>query len=355
MERSRSAAISALLPLLAALAIGCSSNDSSTSGSGGSGGGSTLADGIPASHPPRQEPPAHVVGGFEIAIPSATLMPGEETYPCYIFPLDVTGPSRLVAGGKLTVGPGMHHGNITTRPKTGEGIRPCPADESDPFGGEADDILKGGAVLFGSSTQISGTEWQSFPEGMAYAVRDGFEIVARMHYLNATSAPLELAPEYEWFTVDPASVTQEIGPFAWTLHQFAIPPHTTQTVTATCGNFPAPMHLVTVLPHMHKLGKRFTGGFVGGKLDGKLFLDSPGYNPDKGVMVAYDAPGVDLGQGDGATYACTWNNTLDKTIVEGVGDNEMCILFGYAWPPEHAYTTTATEGGCLYIAPPAAP
>ena len=25
--------------------------------------------------------------------------------------------------------------------------------------------------------------------------------------------------------------------------------------------------------------------------------------------------------------------TLDKTITEGIGDNEMCMLFGYAWPP----------------------
>ena len=152
--------------------------------------------GVPVGHPPRRAPPAHAVGGFGIDVPEVTLMPGEEQQPCFIFPLDVTGPSRVVGGGSLTVGVGMHHGNITTRPKTGEGVRMCP-DGSDGLSGEGEDILKGGAVLFGSSTQITGTEWQSFPDGMGFRLRDGFEIVARMHYLNVTGEALAVAPKYQ--------------------------------------------------------------------------------------------------------------------------------------------------------------
>jgi len=312
-------------------------------------------DAIPVGHAPLAEPPSHIAGGFKITVPAVTLMSGEEQTPCYIFPLTVDGPSRVVGGGKLTVGKGMHHGNITTRPKTGEGVRPCPAgDGSMGVGGEGEDILLGGAVLFGSSTQITGTEWQSFPEGMGYRLRDGFEIVARMHYLNVTPDALTASPEYEWFTIDEASVTQELGPFAWTMHGWEIPPLSKLTVTASC-DLPAPMHLISVLPHMHRLGTRFTAGFWGGKFDGKLFLDSVGYAPDKGVLTDYDPPGVDLSQGDGATFSCSWNNTLDKTIVDGIGDNEMCILFGYAYPPENAFTTWATDGSCVYVAPPAPP
>src|SRR6185436_20424519 len=167
--------------------------------------------------------PKNTVGGFKITVPPITLMSGEEQEPCFIFPLDLTGPSHTVAGGKLTVGKGMHHGNITTRPSTGTGIRPCPPDDS-PIAGEGEDILKGGAVLFGSSTQITGTEWQSFPDGMGYKIRDGFEIVARMHYLNTTPDMLTVSPEYEWFTIDEASLSQQLGPFAWDLKGFMIPP-----------------------------------------------------------------------------------------------------------------------------------
>jgi len=301
-------------------------------------------------HPPLKRPPANVVGGFKIAVPPVTLMPGEEQQPCFIFPLEIQGPSTLVGGGSLTVGAGMHHGNVNTRPKTGEGIRPCPADEQGGEGFVGFDILKGGAVLFGSSTQVAGTEWQSFPDGMGYRLREGFEIIGRMHYLNTTSAPITVAPVYAWFTIDEASLKQEINAFAWQYTNIEIPPNSQATATGAC-NFPAPMHLVTVLPHMHKLGTAFTGTYLGGPRDGQLFLDSRGYDPENGVMVEYDQA-VDLSQGAGASFACTWHNTLNKTIKTGVGDNEMCILFGYAYPPENAFSANATDQACIYVAPP---
>lgn len=334
----RARALTALLAPLALLA--CNGGEPAPSG--------PPAPVAPVGKPPRKSPPKDPVGGFSIQLPELTLAPGDEQSPCFIFPLDLQGPSHFVGGASLTVGPGMHHGNITTRPKTGEGSRPCPKDEGG-LAGEAVDISKGGAVLFGSSTQITGTEWQSFPEGMAYRIKDGFEIVARMHYLNVSSAPVDIAPAYTWYTIAEEAMTQEIGPFAWNFNDISIPPQSSLTVTGTC-DIPKPMHIVNVLPHMHKLGTAFQARFVGGPLDGQLFLDSPGYDPDRGVIEQYD-PAVDLSQGTGASFSCTWNNTFDKTIVEGIGDNEMCILFGYAYPPENAFTTVADEGHCVWVAP----
>ena len=78
----------------------------------------------PVGTDPTREPPANTVGGFQIQIPDTVLTPGREFEPCWIFPLELVGPSHFVGGAVLRTGPGMHHGNITTRPKTGEGIRP---------------------------------------------------------------------------------------------------------------------------------------------------------------------------------------------------------------------------------------
>ncbi|MFO0761168.1 MAG: hypothetical protein U0359_32115 [Byssovorax sp.] len=347
MARSSSPSLPALLSLGGMLVAGACA---SACTSGGADPFPPLPErpSIPEGKPPRRSPPKDPVGGFSIEVPKVHLKPGGEISPCYVFPLEVTGPSRLVGGGSLTVGPGMHHGNITTRPKTGEGIRPCPPDDSG-LAGEAIDIVKGGAVLFGSSTQLTGTEWQSFPEGMAYRIRDGYEIVARMHYLNVTSETLEIAPKYTWYTIAEEALTEELGPFAWNYNDIHIPPNTKMTDTGVC-DLPAPMHIVNVLPHMHKLGTGFQARFLGGPLDGELFLDSPGYDPEKGVMEQYD-PAVDLSQGDGMSFSCTWNNTLDKEIELGIGDNEMCILFGYAYPAENAFTTVADEGHCVWVAP----
>jgi hypothetical protein len=299
-------------------------------------------------HPPSNAPPANVVGGFAIEVPALTLTPGEESFPCWVFPMELEGPSRLVGGAKLTTGPGMHHGNITSRPARGEGVRSCGEDETD-FGSEALDIAEGGAVLFGSSTQVEGEEWQSFPDGMGYPIADGYEIVARMHYLNPTTEPVTVAPRYEWFTVDEAKVTHVLGPFIWVLKGWEIAPLSDKTVSADCYP-PAPMNVVNALPHMHALGTEFFGSYLGGPHDGLRWLDSPGYDPEGGVLRQY-TPAIDLSIADGSAFGCSWENHFDKTIVEGVGDNEMCMLFGYAYPYEHSYSAVATEDSCLMIAP----
>lgn len=312
-------------------------------------GGGEVAGAFTEPARPLKEPPAHTVGGFAIDLPPVLLAPGQEMSPCYIFPLELEGPSHLVGGGSMHAVPGMHHGNITTRPKTGEGIRPCPEDEGG-LGGEAGDVVKGGTVLFGSSTQIEVDEWQTFPEGMAFRIKDDFEIVARMHYLNASSKAVAVGPSYRWYTIDEASLKQELGPFIWVLTGFEIPPKSQLEYGTTCP-VPEPMHVVNMMPHMHKLGVNMSAWFHGGALDGQNFLSSPGYDPERGVVVQYD-PAIDLSQGTGFGFSCTWNNTYDKTIVEGQGDNEMCMMFGYAWPPEAAYSAKASSQACIYVAPP---
>lgn len=284
-------------------------------------------------------------------MPDFTLAPGEERFPCWVFPLEVEGPSRIVGGGKLNTTAGLHHGNITTRAKTGEGVRPCEAMNNDVIGGEAADILSGGAVLFGSSTQLVGEEWQSFPDGMGYPITDGYEIVARMHYVNASPEQVTVAPRYEWFTIDESKVTHVLGPFAWTLTGWEIPPLSEFTAVGQC-TVPDNMQLVNVMPHMHQLGTAFFGEYFGGERDGERWLDSVGYDPDGGVITQY-TPAIELGQGDGMRFGCTWQNTHNETIVEGVGDNEMCILFGYAYPYDNTYSGQATaNGGCAMVLPP---
>lgn len=339
------------LALLLALAASAACGDDPAQGQGG-GGGQGGAYEPPDATKSKQEPPTFTVGGFSVALPPTILAPGDETHPCFIAPLELVGPSKVVGGGQMTTTKGMHHGNITARPKTGEGFRSCPPDESQ-ISGEADDVLAGGTVLFGSTTQYEGTEWRVFPDGMGFPIGDDWEIVFRMHYLNTTPEPLELAPAYEWYTIDEARVTHLLGPFIWVYSGFEIAPHSALTVEASCAA-PQSMHIVSVMPHMHKLGRRCYAGLSNGApgdTSGALFLDTPGYNPD-GLIAMYDPP-VDVSQAGGFRYGCTWQNTFDKPIVEGVGDNEMCMLFGYAYPYENALSAYASGGGaCITLRPP---
>ncbi len=312
-------------------------------GGGCSGGDPARNPGITAGRPPDPMPPANAVGGFSIELPAITVQPGQEMQPCFVFPLNIAGPSRLVSAAVLTTVLGMHHGNITTRAITGDGIRMCDSGSDEEV---AIEVAAGGAVLFASSTQVQGTEWLSFPPGMAFSVPDGQEIVARMHYLNASTQPITLSPKYQWFTIAQSDLTQQLAPFAWDYTQFHIPPLSQYTVSGNCP-IPRPMFVVETLPHMHALGTRFTLGLAGGPLDGTLVFDDDTYSTrGESDIRIYDPP-VDLsqgGQGTGATFSCTWNNTYDQVIQYGVGINEMCILFGYAYPPANTFSAAAAEG-----------
>lgn len=310
---------------------------------------------LPVGRPPAAAPPANSVGGFQIELPARTLQPGEETEVCFALPLDLRGPSRMVSAGVVTTGPGLHHGNITTRGRTGDGVRTCSV------GGTADlalEIAAGGSVLFASSTQVQGSEWQTFPSGFAYRIGEDQEIVARMHYLNASTRPLVVAPRYQWFTIAPRDVQIELGPFAWTYFKFHIPPRSTFTAQATCP-LSQPMHLVQILPHMHALGRRFTLGYAGGPRDGQPILDLMNYGVRGETDIRQFMPAVELsqgGRGDGFRFSCTWENTSDKVIEFGIGENEMCIAFGYAYPPAAAASAAASEEvDCLPILPPTHP
>jgi hypothetical protein len=345
-----------LVAALASVAAGGGCGGNTT----GSGGGN--APPFPQAHPPQQQEPANVVGGFAIDLGDSGLQPvvmkpGDELFPCIVFPLSITGGSHLVGGGMLTASPGMHHGNITTRPTDGmSGPHPCPGVDwtQGTIGEEALDIAAGGAVLFGSTTQIKTNEWQSFPDGMGYRIKDGFQIVAHMHYLNATGSTLTVAPKYQWYTIDESKLTQELFPFIWELTNFSIPPHSNQSFVGAC-DLPPGMKIVNVLPHMHQLGTGLDAAFLGGKFDGQQWLTSPGYSTDKTLQEQY-TPALDLSAGSGMTMTCTWNNTTDETIIEGTGINEMCMVFGYGWPAASAYTVKVSPGddtkACAYIVAP---
>jgi hypothetical protein len=307
---------------------------------------------LTSGRPPVLRKPDNAVGGFFMEIPEMTLLPGEEKEPCYLFPLEIAGPSRLVNAAVVTTQAGLHHGNITTRHKSGDGVRTCKSGTQEDL---AIEIANGGTVLFASSTQVRGTEWQRFAEGMAFRVPDDQEIVARMHYINATDKPIKISPRYEWFTVAESDLKQRLAPFAWTYMKFHIPPKSSLTVFGDCP-LPRPMHLVQTLPHMHGLGRRFTLSLSGGPRHGELILDNDSYGARGETDIRLYDPAIDLtqgGLGNGARFSCTWENTFDKVIEYGVGDNEMCILFGYAYPPENTFSAAAQEDvDCITISAP---
>ena len=112
------------------------------------------------------------------------------------------------------------------------------------------------------------------------------------------------------------------------------------------------MHVVSALPHMHKFGTNFSAWLTGpGPYDGKKFLNSPGYDPDNGVFTMWD-PAIDLSLAEDVSFSCSWRNPLDKELKWGYGDNEMCAVFVYAYPPQNTFSALASDTACLFLSMP---
>src|SRR5207248_4916583 len=70
---------------------------------------------------------------------------------------------------------------------------------------------------------------------------------ARMHYLNATRAPVTVTPRYQWYTIDESTLTRQIAPFLWENQDIQVPPMGDQTIRGQCS-FPEQMRRRDVHP-----------------------------------------------------------------------------------------------------------
>jgi cytochrome c551/c552 len=110
----------------------------------------------------------------------------------------------------------------------------------------------------------------------------------------------------------------------------SIPPGSTGSATGTCTpNQDGPVHILGVVPHMHKLGSHVNmvihrkDGSTETLHDGAFEFESQGYF----------AKDVVLQPGDRVTTKCDYKNTYNRyvTLGERTGD-EMCYMFTLAYP-----------------------
>jgi hypothetical protein len=83
-----------------------------------------------------------------------------------------------------------------------------------------------------------------------------------------------------------------------------------------------------VLPHYHALGDMLRLEIVGGPNDGELLWE---VNTSIGEVLG-GIPEPHLGDMTGATgvrMTCGYENPRDEIVGSGVGDQEMCITFGF--------------------------
>lgn len=271
--------------------------------------------------------------GFRLVAPPRRMEAGEEVEFCLSWPIPEITRNTIYAGRVYTT-PGLHHSNVIAKPVSAElGENPypgCHPGAADAFAGIGEAVPD---VLFANSTQVVGEETLAFPPGMGWPIDTSREVSTSIHFLNTTGAPLDVEVVYDFFTMDAADLTDEVAPFILQMNDFTIPPHTVKTIGSECYVFGG--KVVSMMPHTHEWTTRFTVDllpFAGGE---QRVMDQQGYDLESDIQL-YEPP-LDFDVVDRIRYQCTIDNVTSHEMHYGLGENEMCILFGYITPPVYQF------------------
>jgi Copper type II ascorbate-dependent monooxygenase, C-terminal domain len=275
--------------------------------------------------------------GFRIVAPPRTLAPGEEEEYCISWPFPVVH-DKFVYAGRLYTTPGLHHSNLISKPidpKYGKNPYPaCHPGASDPFADIGDGIPD---VLFANTTQIVGTETLAFPPGIAFPIDTRREIATDIHLLNTSSESVRVEVAYDFFTMPKEELVHEVAPFTLEIDAFDIPPHATQTIGSTCGEWGG--EIVELMPHTHKYRTKFEADLLDANGAAKNVIDDGALDTKSEIQVF--ATPLSLDERPKIRFECTFANTTTHDIHYGIGQNEMCILFGYLYPIEKQFVAHA--------------
>jgi hypothetical protein len=258
------------------------------------------------------------------------MQPGEEDNFCLSWPYPAI-QNRIIYAARLYTTPGLHHSNVIAKPQNPEyGPNPypdCHPGANDPFG-DLPAIIPD--VLFANSTQVVDRETLAFPPGQGFIVDTSREIATSIHYLNATTEPQHIEVVYDFFTMPEAKLEHELAAFAMSINDFLIPPHATETVGAECRVFGG--EIVSLMPHTHQFAERFSVDLLPAAGGEEAIYNEDGFDLESDISVYQ--PSISTELGDHVRFQCTFNNTTDHDIVYGIGENEMCVLFGFIYPPD---------------------
>lgn len=195
-----------------------------------------------------------------------------------------------------------------------------------------------GGVLFAQSTQVLAEDHRFLP-GAAVRIGPRARIIAAAHVLNPTPDDVQTEMRITLDTIPEDQVSAELQPFRFTYFDLDLPPQSRSEHSSTCDlidgfqrisdqSFDLRLHYI--LPHYHGLGDRFRLEVAGGDLDGVALYDEVNlYGHPQGRT--FDEP-ISLGEigAHGFRFLCGYNNTTDETVGWGIGDQEMCVMLGFA-------------------------
>jgi hypothetical protein len=193
-----------------------------------------------------------------------------------------------------------------------------------------------GTVLFAQSTQ-SLLEEQRLGEGVVIKIPPRYKVIADVHLLNLSPRSIEPELRMKLGLIHPGDVRVVVTPFRLSYLDLEIPPRRESRFHGECRmqnsyrgttGRDLDLKIYWVLPHYHGLGNYFRLELLGGPRDGELLYQLDGFNADANGKKF--SPPVSLRGAEGLRFTCGYDNPRDRSVGWGIGDQEMCVMLGFA-------------------------
>ncbi|MEZ4390620.1 MAG: hypothetical protein R3A48_05950 [Polyangiales bacterium] len=235
---------------------------------------------------------------------------------------------------------GMHHSNWFFVPDTQypgpDGTWPCRSRNFDQ--GVASYL---GGVFFAQSTQVE-RETQQFPPGTAVVLPPHARIIGALHRLNASPMARDVSLTLRATTIPRSQVQTRLSPFYLEYNPLSIPPRGRSEFEVECPldararsltGQPLSMRFFYGLAHFHELGSSMRVEVLGGAADATVCSTRPDARQGDSWARTMSPPGRRLRRPRAAAHLRLRQPPRAQTVGYGIGDQEMCIWFGFVRQP----------------------
>lgn len=334
MLRESITGMCALVLLLAGLsACGGDSEGSGSAGAGGSGnsGGTGNAGGSGGTGNGGSGGGGTTGETFSIDVGPINVPQGYENTQCVIKRLGNPAPIRVNQVHNV-ISSSSHHMIVYRTTDTEEQTTPF---DCTPFF-DTLDPAKGAPLVV---TQKYDDVLQ-LPPGVAFSLDANQMIRIELHYLNTTSAPVDVSATATFHTIPDAEFQNEADFLFIGNPDIDIPPNSSWTLGPTW--FPVPSEFAGskvfgITGHTHHFGTNVTIAVAPGEAGpDQSVYDVPGWQWDEPATVMHDPP-FEIPSGGGFRFTCEWNNTSSQNVGFGESANaEMCFFWAYYYPSKGA-------------------
>ncbi|MGZ3422513.1 MAG: hypothetical protein ACXVEF_25550 [Polyangiales bacterium] len=257
-------------------------------------------------------------GEFEVGV--------GDTFECFYTDAHTPARDLGITGALGRQGAGGHHITVYyTDIENPVGHHPCKEDEMVQWRQVA------GADQL-DATGSSGEPQFQMPDGYAYKMPAGKQILLQVHYVNATGKPMKVSSEVTVKLVDPSSVKTWINHYQSSFEAFTIPAKKDLTSSSTCV-VKDDISAFLLTGHMHEWGKHYklervdeTGASLETIYEKDWEASFSSHPPT--LRWSTDAP-YKIAKGTLLRQTCTWQNDTDADIIF---PKEMCVFFGFYFP-----------------------